>query len=74
MIAINWQTRTLNKKQFWNCLLNWDCAYRQGTEKTLDHTLNDILCAYERYKKGVKLLKTMTPEQKNKLMEIFNER
>ena len=70
----NWKTLTLNNEQFWNSLLNWDCAYRKGIEKKMDHTLNDILCAHQRYKRGIKLMKTFTPKQRKKLFEVFNER
>ena len=47
----NWKTIVLDNKRFWNALLNWDCAYRKGMDKKMDHTLNDILCAHDRYKK-----------------------
>ena len=52
---ITWKNRILDKKQFWSCLLNWDCAYRKNMEHKLDHTLNDILCAYQRHQDFKKL-------------------
>ena len=70
MITFNWKTAVLNKKSFWNALLNWDCAYRQGKDKEMDHTLNDILCAHDRYNRGQKLLKKMSPEQQEALTNL----